>query len=63
MIKAKWYHQINPCDIDRFNFLAPLGDALAALWDTFTFGTDCACCLGTRLTLLMILCICLGTML
>ena len=46
-------YALNPCDIDRLRFLAPIGDALAALWDGFTSFTDCACCLGTRLALVI----------
>lgn len=42
---------LNFCDIDRLKFLAPIGDAVTAIWNGFTFGTDCTCCLGTRLIL------------
>lgn len=42
-------YRLNPCDIARFAVLAPLGDALAATYRGFTYGTDCQCCLGTRL--------------
>lgn len=42
---------INYCDIDRYPGFAPPGDAVAALWQLFTRGTECPCCLGTRLLL------------
>lgn len=58
----KILYAINPCDIDRLRFLAPLGDALAALWDGFTAFTDCACCLGTRLALVIALAFFAGTL-
>lgn len=51
---AKLYHQLNPCDIDRFKPLAPVGDAAHLLWKLFTFGTDCTCCLGFRLIFLVL---------
>ena len=41
-------HRLNPCDIDRYPALAPLGDALHGLYQAFTWGTDCTCCLGAR---------------
>lgn len=44
-------YRLNPCDIARFRILAPVGDALAAVWNAFTYGTECNCCLGTRLIL------------
>lgn len=45
----KFRHRINPCDMDRYAALAPLGDAMAALWYVFTAKTDCPCCLAARL--------------
>lgn len=63
MKKVKWYYAFNPCDIDRKKFLAPLGDTLATVWDTFTAFTDCACCLGTRLVVWTALCVYVGTLL
>lgn len=59
----KIFYAGNPCDIDRMRILAPVGDALAALWDGFTAFTDCACCLGTRLALALALAFYLGTLL
>lgn len=44
---------INYCDIDRYPGFALPGDAVAALWRAFTHGTECPCCLGTRLLLLV----------
>lgn len=44
-------YRLNPCDYERYRVLAPIGDALAVIWETFTAGTDCPCCLGTRLFL------------
>ena len=41
-------HRLNPCDIDRYPALAPIGDALHGLYQAFTWGTDCTCCLGAR---------------
>lgn len=46
-------HIINPCDIDRAKVLAPLGDALHRVWAVFTYGTECTCCLGTRVIMLI----------
>lgn len=42
-------HQVNPCDVDRFPVLKPVGDALAALWHAVTADIECPCCLGMRL--------------
>lgn len=58
----KLFFKVNMCDIDRLQFLAPLGDAVATLWDAFTAFTDCACCLGTRLIILTLLSFYLGTL-
>lgn len=58
----KILYAINPCDIDRLRILAPIGDALAALWDGFTAFTDCACCLGTRLAFVIALAFYAGTL-
>lgn len=44
-----WRWRLNPCDIARLRVLVPIGDALAGLWHSFTVGTECPCCLGTRL--------------
>lgn len=41
-------YRLNMCDIDRYAVLAPIGDAVAKLWQLLTYGTDCPCCLGTR---------------
>ena len=46
---TRWYHRVNACDIARVRVLAPVGDAIAWLWQAFTAGTECPCCLGTRL--------------
>lgn len=43
-----WYHKINPCDIDRFPALAPLGDWLA------TLTPKCPCCATIRTFLLTV---------
>lgn len=40
---------INPCDQERHRWLAPVGDAAAALWHAFVGNTVCPCCLGFRL--------------
>lgn len=37
-----WRYLLNPCDIDRFPWLAPIGDFFAF------FGSDCRCCSGAR---------------
>lgn len=58
----KLFFKINYCDIDRLPFLAPIGDAVAKVWDGFTAYTDCACCLGTRLLMFGALCFWLGSM-
>lgn len=50
----KLYYFCNPCDIDRAKPLAPLGDLMAKLWRVFTYGTDCPCCLFTRLIVLLV---------
>ena len=47
-------YQVNPCDIDRFEFLKPVGDAAAALWDEFVGEAECVCCLGVRLALTLV---------
>lgn len=51
-MSTKWYYLINPCDMDRYKGLAPIGDALAKIFQWFTAGTECQCCLGTRIVLL-----------
>jgi hypothetical protein len=48
-------YRLNPCDTERYRVLAPVGDSLAALYDRFTAGTECACCLGMRLISLIVL--------
>lgn len=48
-------HALNYCDIDRFRVLAPIGDAMHHLWRGFVYGTECSCCLATRLVLLVLL--------
>lgn len=55
-------YALNPCMNTRMRILAPIGDALAALWDGFTAFTDCACCLGTRLALVIALAFYAGTL-
>lgn len=42
-------HQLNPCDYDRYRGLSAFGDGVAKVWNLFTAGTDCPCCLGFRL--------------
>lgn len=37
-------YRINPCDIDRYESLAPL----QRFFEFFSKGTDCKCCLGAR---------------
>lgn len=56
------FYACNPCMNTRMRILAPIGDALAALWDGFTAFTDCACCLGTRLALVIALAFFAGTL-
>lgn len=56
-------YNFNPCDMDRFKAIAPIGDALAFIWDTFTGGTECNCCLGTRLVVALAAALCLGLLL
>ena len=48
-------HRLNPCDIDRLECLAPVGDALAAFFDTaFRKPThDCPCCMAVRVIILV----------
>lgn len=55
-------YALNPCMNTRMRILAPIGDAVAMLWDAFTAFTDCACCLGTRLIILTLLSFYLGTL-
>lgn len=59
-MKPHLKYRLNPCDIDRFKALAPIGDALAGLWEGFVASTECPCCLGTRLTLTVILALGIG---
>lgn len=37
------HRRLNPCDIARYGFLAPIGDVVAKL------ATDCNCCNGFRI--------------
>jgi hypothetical protein len=60
---SKLHYQINPCDMDRFKFLAPIGDALAAIYEGFNAGTECVCCRGARLVALAVLSFTLGAVL
>lgn len=48
------YFRLNPCDMARFKFLAPVGDAMASMWYALTKGTDCPCCLASRVLGLMV---------
>lgn len=48
-MKTPLKYLLNPCDYDRFRGLSPLGDGVAKVWNLFTAGTDCPCCLGFRL--------------
>lgn len=52
MIPLKYL--LNFCDIDRLPVLAPIGDALAALFDRFFREPthDCPCCMAVRVLLL-----------
>lgn len=43
MTTPKLRHQLNPCDIDRYAVLAPVGDLIAKL------ATECPCCNGLRI--------------
>ena len=45
----KLIHALNPCDYDRYRGLNAVGDSVAWLWNKFTAGTDCPCCLGFRM--------------
>lgn len=54
------YIKANPCDYCRYRILAPIGDGIANLWFGFTRGTDCPCCLGTRLLSLVLLSVATG---
>lgn len=46
-------HRVNPCDIDRLPELAPVGDALAILFNRFFREPthDCPCCMAVRIIL------------
>lgn len=47
-------HRANPCDIDRLPALAPVGDMLAAFFESvFRKPThDCPCCMAVRVIIL-----------
>ena len=47
-MKTKLRYLLSPCDVERLPALAPIGDALHGLYQAFTWGTDCTCCLGAR---------------
>lgn len=47
--KTPLKYLLNPCDYDRHRGLTALGDGAAKLWNLFTAGTECPCCLGFRL--------------
>lgn len=51
---------INPCDIDRAKVLAPVGDVLHKVWKAFIYGTECTCCLGSRLVVWSVIMYTLG---
>lgn len=51
----KLRYRVNPCDISRFKVLALVGNSMAWLWEKFTWGTECPCCLFTRLVLALLL--------
>lgn len=48
-MEKKLIHQLNPCDYDRYRGLSAFGDSVAWVWNKFTAGTECPCCLGFRL--------------
>lgn len=54
--------RINACDYARFPFLAPIGDAIAAFFDTIIYkGTSgCPCCQGTRVIILVAIAFAVG---
>lgn len=47
--KTPLKYLLNPCDYDRHRGLTALGDGVAKVWNLFTAGTECPCCLGFRL--------------
>ena len=49
-------YKINPCDVDSFPKLQPLGKFFAL----FCYGTDCRCCLGFRTLAALLFGIALG---
>jgi len=53
---------INPCnaDPDKQPKLTNIADFLALIWRGFTYGTDCPCCLASRLLTLSLVLILLG---
>ena len=56
-------YNFNPCDLERFRGLVVVGDALAWLFERFTAGTECVCCLGMRVALLTLGAFTLGAVL
>lgn len=56
-------YNFNPCDLERFRVLAPIGDAAAALYLRLTAGTDCPCCLGMRVGAVVVIAFTLGAVL
>lgn len=40
-------YKLNPCDMDRYPVLAPLGDVFASVTKLFT--VECNCCTGARI--------------
>lgn len=51
------YFKVNPCDIDRMPFLAPVGDWLAS------WASECPCCNSARVVFAAISGIALGLLL
>lgn len=45
---------LNPCDVDRLPFLAPIGDAVAKL------AVECPCCNGFRIIIALAIGIAIG---
>lgn len=58
-----WRHYVNPCDIDRHPALAPLGDALTAVYHATIESTDCPCCRAIRVLVVIVFSFAIGLLL
>lgn len=59
--KHLFTRKLNPCDIDHISILTPVEIFVTWLFIKLTSGTECECCLGTRVVALLFLFLLIGS--